>query len=143
MTVRGLVLGSEHEALAYNLSVEGIHTYFVGIGNSSALVHNTCGDDIEGIEHAMSRHTWSGSELDDNAGVFDNGIDFDALAKGSVGQIGRVGKYGNIEYTVRAPGPIGVTGRTKANPAGVPTNMYTIVRDPYDGALVTMFPGMP
>jgi hypothetical protein len=109
------------------------------------LVHNTCGDDIDGIEHAMSRHTWGGGELDHSAGVFDNGVDLDALVKGSAGQIGRVGKYGNIEYTVRAPGtgPIGVTGRTAANPAGFPTNVYTIVRDPYDGALITMFPGRP
>ena len=45
--------------------------------------------------------------------------------------------------TVRTPEAIGVTGRTAANPAGVPTNIYTIIRDPYDGALVTMFPGAP
>ncbi|GAB3624637.1 hypothetical protein GCM10027418_27220 [Mariniluteicoccus endophyticus] len=40
VTVSGLDLGSGRETLAYNLSVEGIHTYHVGKG--AVLVHNTC-----------------------------------------------------------------------------------------------------
>lgn len=40
ITVSGLRFGTEREALAYNLSVEGIHTYHVGI--DGILVHNTC-----------------------------------------------------------------------------------------------------
>lgn len=47
ITVRGLVAGSQRRALAYNLTVDGIHTYFVGIGHNSALVHNTC--DVRGL----------------------------------------------------------------------------------------------
>lgn len=40
ITVSGLQLGTAREALAYNLSVEGVHTYHVG--NGEILVHNTC-----------------------------------------------------------------------------------------------------
>lgn len=38
--VKGLVPGSQRTATAYNLSVEGIHTYQVG--RSGLLVHNSC-----------------------------------------------------------------------------------------------------
>lgn len=40
ITVSGLSLGTAREMLAYNLSVEGIHTYHVG--DAEVLVHNTC-----------------------------------------------------------------------------------------------------
>ncbi|WP_035919665.1 polymorphic toxin-type HINT domain-containing protein, partial [Knoellia sinensis] len=40
LDVVGLALASTRQALAYNLTVEGIHTYHVG--DSEALVHNTC-----------------------------------------------------------------------------------------------------
>jgi hypothetical protein len=38
-------LGSAgHFAMAYNLTVDEIHTYFVSVDSQSVLVHNTCGD---------------------------------------------------------------------------------------------------
>jgi hypothetical protein len=40
MAVSGLKIETAREALAYNLSVEGIHTYHVGV--NEILVHNTC-----------------------------------------------------------------------------------------------------
>jgi len=40
ITVSGLRLGTARETLAYNLSVEGIHTYHVG--DAEILVHNQC-----------------------------------------------------------------------------------------------------
>lgn len=40
ISVSGLSLGTTRETLAYNLSVEGIHTYHVG--QNEILVHNTC-----------------------------------------------------------------------------------------------------
>jgi RHS repeat-associated protein len=40
ITVSGLRFGTAREALAYNLTVEGIHTYHVG--EDEVLVHNTC-----------------------------------------------------------------------------------------------------
>ncbi len=41
-TVSGLQGGTERRALAYNLSVQGIHTYHVG--EQAVLVHNSCGE---------------------------------------------------------------------------------------------------
>lgn len=141
LAVEGLRGATSRTAPAYNLEVEGIHTFHVGVND--VLVHNRCELDIDGIEHAQSRHTWGGAELDETAGVFDRGVDFDVLSQGYVGQIGRVGKYGNIEYVLEAPDIIGVTGRTSSNPAGFPTKVYTVIRNPYDGSLETMFPGVP
>jgi Protein of unknown function (DUF1557). len=40
LTVRGLRSGTSRSALAYNLEVEGIHTYHVG--DDDVLVHNVC-----------------------------------------------------------------------------------------------------
>ena len=39
--VDGLDWGSVRTATAYNLSVDDIHTYFVAVGDSEVLVHNT------------------------------------------------------------------------------------------------------
>ncbi len=36
-------MSSVRPATAYNLTVDGIHTYYVGAGDDSVLVHNTCG----------------------------------------------------------------------------------------------------
>ena len=57
ITVSGLDLGTTREALAYNLSVEGIHTYHVG--NAEILVHNesTCGRALWQITDAKSLTT--------------------------------------------------------------------------------------
>jgi len=40
LAVEGIRAGTERTALAYNLAVEGIHTYHVG--HAQVLVHNTC-----------------------------------------------------------------------------------------------------
>jgi len=39
----------------------------------------------------------------------------------------------------RSPTAIGVISRAAASPTGTPTTIFTIVRNPYDGTLVTMF----
>jgi len=41
ITVSGLKVGTAHDARAYNLTVDGIHTYHVG--QAEILVHNDCG----------------------------------------------------------------------------------------------------
>jgi RHS repeat-associated protein len=41
-TVTGLDAGSVRSDLAYNLTIDGIHTYYVLVGDTSVLVHNTC-----------------------------------------------------------------------------------------------------
>ncbi|GAA4457858.1 polymorphic toxin-type HINT domain-containing protein [Phytohabitans houttuyneae] len=40
ITVIGLISGSQYVAAAYNLSVDGIHTYYVLAGGTPVLVHN-------------------------------------------------------------------------------------------------------
>jgi hypothetical protein len=40
LTVSGFTAGTERTALAYNLSIAGVHTYHVGGGN--IVVHNDC-----------------------------------------------------------------------------------------------------
>ena len=54
INVAGFKLGTAREALAYNLSIEGIHTYHVGDG--AVLVHNesTCGRALWSITDAKS-----------------------------------------------------------------------------------------
>ena len=41
VTVGGLDLGSSHGGLAYNLTVDDIHTFYVQVGAADVLVHNT------------------------------------------------------------------------------------------------------
>lgn len=41
--VGGLRLRTARTTTAFNLTVDGIHTYFVGVGEDDVLVHNTCG----------------------------------------------------------------------------------------------------
>ncbi|WP_435826080.1 RHS repeat-associated core domain-containing protein [Micromonospora taraxaci] len=44
LTVGGLRPTTSRLTLAYNLEVDGIHTYYVVAGNTPVLVHNKCGD---------------------------------------------------------------------------------------------------
>ncbi|WP_410677115.1 polymorphic toxin-type HINT domain-containing protein [Amycolatopsis sp. cmx-4-68] len=121
----------------YNLSVDGIHTYYVLAGDTPVLAHNTgpCTGDEEGIDHAKSRHLKDGPEWDKNAGYFDPGTDFVELARGSAGRIGTYQKdEGTIIYVINA-------GRIIGYDKGQATNFYTVIRDLGGGELVTMFPG--
>lgn len=139
----GVVRALDEGATVYNFEVEAAHDYFVQVGDGFVLVHNVCDLDLEGVEHAAARHTWGGGQLTRDSSVFDRGVDLGGLSGRSAGQIGRIGKDGNIEYVIRGQDIVGVTGRSASNPAGTPTNIFTIVRDPYDGSLITMFPGTP
>ncbi|WP_171074475.1 RHS repeat-associated core domain-containing protein [Nonomuraea basaltis] len=42
--VRGLLLGTLRVASAHNLTVEGLHTYYIKVGKHPVLVHNSCPD---------------------------------------------------------------------------------------------------
>ncbi len=42
IAVDGLVVGSSQWGAAYNLTVDGLHTFFVVVGEDEVLVHNTC-----------------------------------------------------------------------------------------------------
>jgi hypothetical protein len=62
ITVSGLQLGTARRALAYNLTVEGIHTYHVAEG--SILVHNTCWSTVEEKAGDLARYTEGQSTRD-------------------------------------------------------------------------------
>jgi hypothetical protein len=83
----------------------------------------------------MDRHLKDGKDWDPNAGYFDQGTDFGALARGSAGQIGIRQENGAIKYVINA-------GRVIGYDKGQPTTLYTVIRDPHGGDLVTMFPGV-
>ncbi|MED7923703.1 hypothetical protein SMD20_05655 [Nonomuraea sp. LP-02] len=62
----------------HNLSVDGIPTYYVGVGRASVLVHNTpCPDDADGVDHALDRHGHDSYGKSDD-GVWDEDMDEDA-----------------------------------------------------------------
>ena len=135
---RTLAISVEHvydqDLTAYNLQIDGIHTYYAG--NTPVLVHNSCDADVDGLEHAASRHLPGGSEVDRNASLFDPGSNLSELAATTAGRIGRFNPAtGNIEYVINSGGVIGTTGN------GLTTTTYTVVRSGRTGDLVTLFPG--
>jgi RHS repeat-associated protein/uncharacterized repeat protein (TIGR01451 family) len=110
ITVWGLELGTAREALAYNLSVEGIHTYHVG--DNAVLVHNTCGvwalDDLSqsGGRDIGNGLTRAGQKLTQHGGQ-----GHFPVATGSRADINRLGQ-GQLDDILTAPGTVtrGVTG---------------------------------
>lgn len=67
ITVSGFRLGTDRTALAYNLSIAGVHTYHVGHGE--ILVHNDCGytpaggfadSDLDEVAQAVYQHVGAG-----------------------------------------------------------------------------------
>lgn len=132
------VTSRDSNVAVYNLTVSRIHTYYVLVDSTPALVHNAgpCAGDEVGLEHAINRHTRGGSEFTrGGAGLFDDGVNLSALARSTSGQIGRHQENGNVIYILRNRGIVGIDGST-----GLPTNIYTVVRNPY-GELVTLYPG--
>ncbi|MGB6056899.1 MAG: polymorphic toxin-type HINT domain-containing protein [Microthrixaceae bacterium] len=55
VAVDGLVAGSAQRGVAYNLTVDGIHTYYVVVGDEQVLVHNVCFDGIAATAHGRQR----------------------------------------------------------------------------------------
>ncbi len=57
ISVGGIDWTSAHTSTAYNLTVEGIHTYFVAIGSEEVLVHNTCPWNLDSLFASGQRVT--------------------------------------------------------------------------------------
>lgn len=127
-----LRFGTSRVAPAYNLTIEGIHTYHVG--DSEILVHNTC--DLAGLTHAAERHL-PGGVKNIHASTFWDGTTTAALARmaDTTGRTGLRQGNGNYRYVMRGADSVGVDQHT-----GLPTDIYTVIRRP-NGELVTMFPG--
>jgi hypothetical protein len=70
--VIGIRSGSQKVATAYNLTVDGIHTYYVLAGTTPVLVHNIC--PISGLKSGISA---------DEVGVINRGYGGEYLLSGS------------------------------------------------------------
>jgi len=55
LIVDGMDWGSARTTTAYNLTVDGVHTYFVAVGDEPVLVHNVCFDDVVTTSHGRQR----------------------------------------------------------------------------------------
>jgi hypothetical protein len=126
-TIGGLKGSSEHTATAYNLSVEGVHTYHVGA--EELLVHNTCGVPISKgrWDHIWDRHV--------NRAKYPNKSKFNTTSKAKVERmINRAlgGETGDGVYFYRFPSSIGTTA------SGDPQfYIRVVVRK---GKIITAFP---
>ncbi len=105
LSVSGLRPGTERNEPAYNLSVEGIHTYHVG--QSEILVHNTCKlwnvDDLSESGNRLSSkggHTHAGKKIMKHGGQGNL-----PRAKGSVAEINRIGQE-QLDDILTDPGTV-------------------------------------
>ena len=118
VAVEGLEPGSEHSGLAYNLSIEGVHTYHVGM--SDVLVHNTCGLNVsqgfDDLSHVLARHTPGGAEVTARSSVFDAGVDLAQLASRTAGEVGTMNSRGNID--AREPASYGIARYPRPSSTG-------------------------
>ncbi|MBB2934390.1 hypothetical protein FHX82_001410 [Amycolatopsis bartoniae] len=130
----------------FNLSVEGVHTYYVHAGPASAssvavLVHNTnCIDAM--LDNASEKkvrdvHMPGGSLVTSDKSVFDAGVDLDALVdKANACPCRGPNANGNFERLVDNGSPV---GRLSQDAGGLPTNWYMLVQDKY-GGIMSMYP---
>ena len=109
VAVSGLRLSTAHGGLAYNLSVEGIHTCHVG--DDELLVHNSCFTALDALNNPKSLEGLTPSQIDDlarNAG-------FDVLP-GKAGASNPATRYyvpgtnGSVGFRVLPRGVAGQTG---------------------------------
>jgi hypothetical protein len=59
VTVNHIDVTSAHLGAAYNLTVEGVHTYHVAVGDDEVLVHNDC---LQALKNWQSQRYWFGNE---------------------------------------------------------------------------------
>ncbi|PSK95875.1 pretoxin HINT domain-containing protein [Murinocardiopsis flavida] len=125
----------------HNLSVAGLHTYYVSPGGVDILVHNDecipAGFDDEGEKYVRGKHVEGGPNVTSDKSVFGRDEDLDALVdKANDVELRGPNKDGNYERDVDAGRPI---GRKSADNGGESTSRYRVVQDKY-GAIITMHP---
>lgn len=115
LTVSGLRPGTQRTALAYNLSIAGVHTYHVGA--DEVLVHNSCGytpaggfadSDIDEVAQAVYQHIGAG-DLPGRPGLAQIR---DALTRGTPeplqqgdGSIAQMINYGGVRVIINEDSP--------------------------------------
>jgi len=75
LTIDGIDWLSGRTTTAYNLTVEGIHTYFVRVGDDEVLVHNVCGDDLVSDILKTKKGSIRNAELPSGAPSWDEILD--------------------------------------------------------------------
>jgi hypothetical protein len=130
----------------YNLTVDGIHTFYVHTGHDAGsgvavLVHNVnCVDamlDNASEDKVRNVHVEGGSKIDETKGVFDSGVDLDALVeKANKCDCRGPNDNNNFERIVDAGRPV---GNVSESIGGLPTTWYMMVQDKY-GGIMTMYP---
>ena len=58
LSVEGVDWGSARTTTAYNLTIDDLHTYFVGVGDEEVLVHNSCGEYVPSPKHHPNARGW-------------------------------------------------------------------------------------
>lgn len=90
--VGGLKLRSARTTTAFNLTVDGIHTYFVAVGEDEVLVHNTC--PITPTRHSVNQKINRGVSTADELDAYRNPLQvrdvvYDELGRPSQRYVGR------------------------------------------------------
>ena len=123
----------------YNLTVEGDHTFFVGINGGGTWVHNAgpCNLPMAKYLHILARHTPWGS-MNPGKSLFNMGEKLTDLVRGAdtVAQVPAMG--GRFARTVDAGRMIGLD----KNAGMAPTRFYTVIHDAAN-KVITMYPGVP
>ncbi|MBV7648892.1 HINT domain-containing protein [Streptomyces albidoflavus] len=129
------------DATVHNLTVAGVHTYYVVADFVPILVHN-CDEaflDNEGEVYVRSKHTESGANRNDTKGYFSDEEDLFQLAEDSNKVDPVLQDNGNCARICNAGRPVGFEAPSDG---GAPTSVYTVITDKY-GAVITMHPGVP
>jgi hypothetical protein len=136
-----------HFEPVYDLTVEGVHTYYVVISGSNLLVHNCDSPwmDSTGLGHVRNGHVRGGKYNDPTKSTF---------KKGSTGE-----DFTDEEFFDMVDAAADVEGRKQDNngrcarvctardfigvdQSGLPTKEYTVISE-MNGRVVTMHPGRP
>ncbi|HWL35073.1 MAG TPA: polymorphic toxin-type HINT domain-containing protein [Frankiaceae bacterium] len=123
----------------HNLTVDGIHTYYVLAGDDPVLVHNCMPANLDelGEAYIKDRHMVGGTQIDNTKGVFNKDVDLQELAEKSDNFPGQEQLNGGCARVCVADDVIGTDVET-----GLPTKVYTVITDRF-GGVDTMHPGVP
>ncbi|MCA2217520.1 polymorphic toxin-type HINT domain-containing protein [Jidongwangia harbinensis] len=125
----------------FNLTVAGMHTYYVAAGNTPLLVHNAnCVPamlDEASEKYVKEKHVTGGPKVEDSKGVFDDTVDLDDLVdEANKCPCNGPNKDGHYEREAKADKPV---GRTSKDSGAQITSCYMVVQDRW-GGVRTMYP---
>ena len=130
--------------VTYDLTIDGLHTYYVEAGTTPVLVHNSdCMApmlDDKSEAYVRMKHFTGGPNLDKTKGVFNDDVDLDHLAeRASRFPPSEPNNHGFYERVVNYGSPV---GETSARDKARQTSWFMLVQDKY-GGVITMYPIPP